>query len=130
MIRPNKICMAHGPQGGVLQYVPDYTVRDFFNNAMDRDSLCGHTVHITGFPAESFINYDDDTNYDDNDDDDDDEPLLSPHGKILCLQDFQALFITIPSRPHERASHMFGQLIYRKLMAMNFDDTLLSVRGG
>ncbi|KIN07410.1 hypothetical protein OIDMADRAFT_47318 [Oidiodendron maius Zn] len=97
-------------------------IRDFYI-APDRDSLCDYTILIMGFPASSFINFDD---YDDNDDD---EPLLPGHGKILYLEDRQALFITMPGYPHERASRLFGRLIDRKLEAMKCADELVTQGG-
>lgn len=95
-----------------------HAIRDIFNNARDRDSLCDHTILIMGLPAENLIDYDD-TSYNN---DEDNEPLLPRYGKILYLEDLQALFITMPSTPHERASSMFARLVDRKIEAMNCED--------
>ena len=104
-------------------------IRDFYN-APDRDLLCDHTVLIMGFPASSFINFDDDDDDDnDNDNDNNDEPLLPRHGKIFYLEDLQALSITMPGYPHERASRLFGRLIDRKLEAMKCADELVTQGG-
>jgi hypothetical protein len=91
-------------------------IHDFFDDAMDRDSLCDHTILVIGFPAESFIINDDD------DTDNDDEPLIPRKCKILYLENSQSLFVTMATSPHETASEVFARMIDRKLMAMNCAD--------
>lgn len=90
-------------------------IHDFLEDAMDRDSLCDHTILVIGFPAESFTIDDDDT-------DDDNEPLIPRKCKILYLENFQTLFVTMASSPHEIASEMFARMMDRKLMAMDRAD--------
>jgi hypothetical protein len=123
-------------------------IRDFFDEARHRDSLCDHTIRVIGFPAEKVIMDDDaiidtdnvdDAIFDPDDDDDaitdpnydddavidtnyDDEPLTPRHVKILYLENLQTLFVTKAGLPHETARAMFDQLIYGKLMAMNCAD--------
>lgn len=102
-----------------------HAIHNFSNNARDRDSLCDHTILIMGLPAENLIDFDD-TSYNN---DEDNEPLLPRYGKILYLKDLQALFITIPSTPHERASRIFGRLVDRKIEAMNCEDEFFPAGG-
>lgn len=97
-----------------------HTIRDFFDNARDRDLLCDHTILIVGFPLGSLPN----------DDYDDDETLLPQHSKILYLKDLKALFITMAGVPHARASRMFGRLLDQKIMAMNCDDEFAPTGNG
>ena len=104
-----------------------YAIRDFFDKARDRDSLCDHTLLIMGLPAEYLIDPDTSDNIDELDDNY--EPVLPRHGKILYLKDLQALFITMRSLPHERVSRMFAMLVDRKLVAMNCQDEFLPAGG-
>jgi hypothetical protein len=99
-----------------------HAIADFSNDAWDRDSLCDHTILIMGIP-ENVVDYDD-TPYNN---DEDNEPRLPRHGKILYLKDLQALFITMPGTPHERASSMFARLVDRKIEAMNCEDEFCPV---
>jgi hypothetical protein len=91
------------------------TLRAFFNNAWDRDSVGDHTVLITGFPIESFII-------------DDDEPSPIPRSrKALYLTDSKILVLTIPGRPHEVASRQFCRQLDYKLKDMNcLEDIILT----
>lgn len=90
-------------------------IRDFFDDAFNRDSLCDHTILITGFPAQSLIT-------DDDDDIDDDELIIPPKFKLLYLKNSETTFITMRSSPHEIAGLMFGRILDRKLTAMNCAD--------
>jgi hypothetical protein len=82
----------------------EQAICDFFEDSMDRNSLCDHTIFVRGFPAESFIINDDD------DTDNEDEPLITRKCKILHLENFQSLFVTMATSPHETASEVFARM--------------------
>ncbi|RDL37235.1 uncharacterized protein BP5553_04668 [Venustampulla echinocandica] len=89
------------------------TLRIFFNNATDRDSLSDHTVLITGFPIESFTI-------------DDDEPSPIPQTrKALYLEDSSILVLTMPGRPHEAVARLFSGQLDIKLANMNCQDDII-----
>lgn len=94
-------------------------IRDSLYNAMDHDSLYDHTILVTGFPAESFIDEDDTDDETDDDTDDDNEPLIPRRCKILYLENLQTLFLTMTSQPHETASEVFSEILHEKLMVMH-----------
>ena len=71
-------------------------IRDFFDGAMDRDSVCDHTILVMGVPAKSFIVDNDDNT------ENDEEPLIPQKCKLLYLQLVQALFATMAAPPTER----------------------------
>jgi hypothetical protein len=85
----------------------------FFKGA---DSLCDHTILVTGFSAEYLLT---------RDDDDEEDPLIPRHSKVLYLKDLSLLIITMPSTPHGTASRLFGRLLDRKLVAMNCADEIV-----
>ena len=84
------------------------TLRVFFNDTVDQDSLCDRTILVTGFPVENFII-----------DDDNQESLIPRKGKALYLEDSKTLVFTMPGPPHEIASRLFGRQLDLKLIAMN-----------
>jgi hypothetical protein len=98
-----------------------HNVRVFSKDALDRDSLYDHTILVTGFPVESFV-----TN---NDDDNEEDPLIPRYRKVLYLKSLSFLFITIAPSPQEIAGRKFGQLLYRKLLAMNCEEEIILTRG-
>ena len=95
------------------------TLRTFFDNARDRDSLGDHTVLITGFPIESFII-----------DDDDKESPIPRTRKALYFEDSKTLVLTMPGLPHEIASRRFGDLMSFKLKDINCWEEVISTGGG
>ena len=91
------------------------SLRSFFYNAYDRDSLLDHTALVTDFPLESFI-------MDEDMDDDDvraDRSVIPRRHKLLYLTDSKILLLTMQSTPHEVASRRFGSLLTLKLDKMN-----------
>lgn len=93
-------------------------IRAFLKDALHRDSLCDHSILVTGFPAESIVA---------NDDDDDEEgPLIPRHTKVLYLKSLSLLIITMASSPHEIASRQFLLLLDRKLTAMNCEEEIIA----
>lgn len=96
-------------------HFPDYsdfrtTLRTFLDNAIDRDSLCDHTVLITGFPTELFMI---------DEDDDGEESPLPKSRKALYFEDSKILVLTMPGAPHEVASRLFDRQLQFKLKDMN-----------
>lgn len=81
-----------------------------FENMWERDSLGDHTILILGFPNDIFD--------DDNDSDDYYNPFLRA-GKILLLQDINAILFTMPSTIHEMGAEIFHDLLSDKLKEMN-----------
>ena len=96
-----------------------HAVRVFFDDAFHRDSLCDHTILVTGFP-ESFVT---------NDDNREEDPLIPRHKKVLYLKSLSLLILTMPSSPHEIASRQFVQLLDRKLIAMNCEEEIIATGG-
>ena len=95
------------------------TLRAFFNDAMDRDSLSDHTVLVTGFPAESFII----------DDDADEEPIIPRGSKTLYFENSKGIFVTMPGPPHEIVSRMFFRQLDGTLRDMNCLDDIVPTGG-
>ena len=91
------------------------SLRSFFYNAYDRDSLSDHTALVTDFPLESFIMDEDEDDYDAVDD----RSFILRHHKPLYLTDSKILLLTMVSKPHEVASRRFGSLLTLKLDKMN-----------
>lgn len=86
------------------------TLRTFFNNAWDHDSLGDHTVLITGFPIESFSI-------------DDEEPPPYPSScKALYLTDSKILVLTKPGLPHIEVTLLFSRRLDSKLFDMNCEE--------
>ncbi|KIN07001.1 hypothetical protein OIDMADRAFT_21920 [Oidiodendron maius Zn] len=95
-----------------------HDIRAFLKDALHRDSLCDHSILVTGFPAESIVA---------NDDDDDEEgPLIPRHTKVLYLKSLSLLIITMASSSHEIASRQFLLLLDRKLTAMNCEEEIIA----
>jgi hypothetical protein len=99
------------------------TLRVFFDDAFDQDSLCDHTIVVIGFPAESFIIDDDD------DDNDDDEPPILRKRKALYLEQSRILVLTMAGAPHEVASRLFTIQLAVKLEEMNCTDEIIPTGG-
>ena len=96
-----------------------HDIRVFLKDALHRDSLCDHSILVTGFPAESIVANDDD-------DDDEEGPLIPRHTKVLYLKSLSLLIITMASSSHEIASRQFLLLLDRKLTAMNCEEEIIA----
>jgi hypothetical protein len=107
-----------------IHYTNDYDLRRalrvFFENAIFEDSLGDHTIVVTGFPTESFLVDDNNSDNDNNRDTDNcHEPPVLRKRKALYFERSKILILTMLGPPHEIASRQFAAELFLKLQNMN-----------
>lgn len=107
------------------------TLRVFFDNAFDQDSLRDHTIAITGFPTECFAIDDDEFDENDNEYSNDNlyEPPILRHRKALYFEESKYLILTMRGSPHEAAGRRFSLQLGFKLGEMSCLNQLIQTGG-